>query len=170
MTKLIALATAVAAAIVISGCEKQQPSDQPKPEKAQAAATTPALDQTDPLVVAKAWFKAATEGDLDGLLALTDEESREEVKKEFESPYTPLSPWKTNDDQRADAPKTRLEALSRQYRGKPIDVAPAKITEKDGKKYAEVCVVLGGIGTKEENGQDSRLVLKDGKWFVTSKR
>ena len=154
MTKLIAPATAVAAAIVISGCEKQQPSDQPKPEKAQAAAT-PALDQTDPLVVAKAWWKAATEKDAEKLRSLTAEEAREDMKKG-------LLP--------------HLDKISA-YKGKPIDVtgddktpnAPAKITEKDGKKYASVVVVLGGIGTKEENGQDSRLVLKDGKWFVTSK-
>ena len=155
MTKLIAIATACAVAIVISGCEKQQPSEQPKPEKAQAAATTPALDQTDPLVVAKAWWKAATEKDAEKLLSLTAEEAREIMKKELIPHFDKISA----------------------YKGKPIDVtgdgktpnAPAKITEKDGKKYAEVCVVLGGIGTKEENGQDSRLVLKDGKWFVTSK-
>ena len=114
------------------------------------------MDQSDPLVVAKSWWTAATEENGDRLLALTAEEAREGMKQGI-------------------IPHLSQIAV---YKGKPIDVEPVKLnstelveySEKDGKKYAKVCVVLGGAGTKEANSQTSRLVLKDGKWFVTSKR
>ena len=152
--RLMAITAACAVVIAIGGCGKNEAAKQ---DQTVAESKTPAIDQSNPLAVAKAFWTAATEEDTGKLLALTAEEAREEVKNG-------LIP--------------HLKQISAGYKGKPIDVtgdgktpnAPAKIREKDGKKYAEVCAVLGGIGTKEENGQDVKLVLKDGKWFVTSKR
>ena len=176
--KLKALAVGALCAIAVGflGCaDSNSKKDQGDKKDQDKVTSTTKVDQSDPLVVAKAWATASTEGDLDGVLALTDEDSREKLKKEFESPYTP-PPWRTNDNQRADAPKTRLDNWVRQYKGKPIDVlgeddkpnGPAKIFEKNGKKFAEVCVVYAGIHSKEANGNTVKLILKDGKWFVTT--
>ncbi len=193
--KALAIGALCAIAVGFLGCSKEQgdKKDQGGNKDQGKVESATKVDQSDPLAVARAWWTAATEGDLDGLLVLTDEEFREEVKKYCEGPYTP-PPWvDTNNNQGADMPKTELAYFSK-YKGKPIDItgdqnnfnppaqvvemdgkkyafnAPPKIVVKNGKKYARVLVVLGGLGTKEENGQDSLLVLKDGKWFVTSKR
>lgn len=113
------------------------------------------VDQSDPVIVAKAWWTSATEENADRLLALTAEEAREEMKNGIIPNLSKIAA----------------------YKGKPIDAVPRKMgstelveyTEKDGMKFAKVCVVLGA-GTEKENSQNSRLVCKDGKWFVTSKR
>lgn len=149
--KLMAIATVCAAAVAIGGCGKNEASKQDKPI---AESQTPAIDQAEPLAVAKAFWTAATEEDADTLLALTAEEEKEEVKNE-------LVP--------------HLKEISAEYKGKTIDVggealnAPAIIREKDGKKYARVHVVLAA-GTKEASSQTLTLVLKEGKWFATSNR
>lgn len=147
--KTLAIGALCAIAVGFLGCSEKNDG-----ENKSASAT--AMDQFDPLVVAKSWWTAATEENGDRLLALTAEEAREGMKQGI-------------------IPHLSQIAV---YKGKPIDVEPVKLnstelveySEKDGKKYAKVRVVLGGAGTKEANSQTSRLVLKDGKWFVTSKR
>ena len=152
-TKALAIGALCAIAVGFLGCSDANGKKENDTDKAVA---TTVVGQSDPVAVAKAWWTAATEENADRLLALTAEEARETMKQGI-IPHLPEIA---------------------KYKGKPIDVEPyeinstelVKYTEKDGKKYAEVVVVLGGAGTKEANSQTSRLVLKDGNWFVTSKR
>ena len=150
-TKALAIGALCAIAVGFLGCSD---SNGKKENDTDKAAATTVVDQSDPVAVAKEWWTAATEENADRLLALTAEEAREGMKQGIIPHLSQIA----------------------KYKGKPIDVEPYNSTElveyseKDGKKYAKVCVVLGGAGTKEANSQVSILVLKDGKWFVTSKR
>ena len=147
-TRILAIGILGAIAVGFLGCSDSNGKDN--------ATSTITENLSDPVVVVKAWWTAATEENADRLLALTAEEAREEMKQGI-IPHL-----------------SKIAA----YKGKPIDVEPVKLnstelveySEKDGKRYAKVCVVLGGAGTKEANSQTSRLVWRDGKWFATSKR
>jgi len=151
--KTLAIGATCAITVAFLGCSD---SNGKKESDTDKSATTTVVGQSDPVAVAKAWWAAATEENADRLLALTAEEAREEMKKGIIPHLSKIA----------------------EYKGKPIEVVPYKASgtdlveysEKDGKKYAKVVVVLGGAGTKEANSQTSRVVLKDGKWFVTSKR
>lgn len=172
--KALAIGALCAIAVGFLGCSKEQgdKKDQGGNKDQGKVESATKVDQSDPLVVAKAWWTAATEGDLDGLLALTDEKFREETKKEIGPALPEIATYKgkpidvTGDKKNFNPPAKIYEKNGKKYAFN----APPKILEKNGNKYARVHVVLGGFGTKEENGQDCMLILKDGKWFVTSKK
>ena len=121
----------------VCGCGKKdaEKTDQSKP----------ALDQSTPEIVAKAWWQAVVDGDFKTVEALSTPALAKELTDEL---------------------KEKMKNELARYKGKEIAVDPAKIKESDGKKFATVSVVLAPQEKKLANGQSVRLIFQDGKWVA----
>ena len=121
----------------VCGCGKKdaEKTDQSKP----------ALDQSTPEIVAKAWWQAVVDGDFKTVEALSTPALAKELTDEV---------------------KAQMKNDLGRYKGKEIAVDPAKIKESDGKKFATVNVILAPNEQKLKNSQGLRLIFQDGKWVA----